>query len=519
MQRIKHLPRAWRRSAVLAFLILAVLALAACGQGPARHAGEWDTRVYANVSRWMGEGQPNQLTYPYYDGQNMHSDTSLLVPLPTDLCDVETLTARAWYLPLLSRWESSLLGVDGVVRFYTYTDGAGWAPSASLEPFALTGENPNDLTLLGYDRLGEQEALLCVMQRSTLQLRFLYTQDGRTWSTQAESSLEEIGVLDLVSQERPNDFLTPAVFFLTPQEGYLWGHGTARAVWRTADGGKTWKQAHPGTPEGLSVSEAALYHSFGIFSVNVLGGQPQLIVNGGDGSTFFLVERTGDGWRASCTGSLPLPTPTPATYGLAWQERYWACAKTPLPGHAASLEAFGPAGRVCQTDPSQQVETPLFPRQATGAYVPAAQRWDTAGCVDGTLTLWRAVAAGENNASRWRIAEEWEPQLPSAMADHPLKGVLDYEWFDANTAVLALLAGHPVLSFLYHPLVPYCALVALVFAVSYAIYWKTKDPRFRLYLSDAYVHVGLGIIVVNFLVKNYLLAAKAIDILEQLPGW
>lgn len=68
-------------------------------------------------------------------------------------------------------------------------------------------------------------------------------------------------------------------------------------------------------------------------------------------------------------------------------------------------------------------------------------------------------------------------------------------------------------------LVPYCALVALVFAVSYAIYWKTKDPRFRLYLSDTYVHVGLGIIVVNFLVKNYLLAAKGIDILEQLPGW
>mgnify|MGYP000637686200 CR=1 FL=1 len=61
--------------------------------------------------------------------------------------------------------------------------------------------------------------------------------------------------------------------------------------------------------------------------------------------------------------------------------------------------------------------------------------------------------------------------------------------------------------------------LALVFAVSYAIYWKTKDPRFRLYLSDAYVHVGLGIIVVNFLVKNYLLAAKGIDILEQLPGW
>lgn len=39
-----------------------------------------------------------------------------------------------------------------------------------------------------------------------------------------------------------------------------------------------------------------------------------------------------------------------------------------------------------------------------------------------------------------------------------------------------------------------------------------------MYLSDAYVHVGLGIIVVNFLVKNYLLAAKGIDILGTAAG-
>ena len=37
--------------------------------------------------------------------------------------------------------------------------------------------------------------------------------------------------------------------------------------------------------------------------------------------------------------------------------------------------------------------------------------------------------------------------------------------------------------------------------------------------NSFYFYVGLGIIVVNFLVKNYLLAAKGIDILEQLPGW
>lgn len=85
-------------------------------------------------------------------------------------------------------------------------------------------------------------------------------------------------------------------------------------------------------------------------------------------------------------------------------------------------------------------------------------------------------------------------------------------------AVKALLMGRPMLSFLYHPLVLYCALVAAVFSVSYLIYWKTRNPKFRLYLENTYVYIGCGIIALNFIVKNYLLLAEGIDVLAVLPA-
>lgn len=84
-------------------------------------------------------------------------------------------------------------------------------------------------------------------------------------------------------------------------------------------------------------------------------------------------------------------------------------------------------------------------------------------------------------------------------------------------ALKALLTGHPLLSILYHPLVFYCALLALWFSVSYMMYWKTKNPRFRLYLEDSCIYVGIGITVVNFVFKNYLLAVRGVDLLALLP--
>ena len=84
-------------------------------------------------------------------------------------------------------------------------------------------------------------------------------------------------------------------------------------------------------------------------------------------------------------------------------------------------------------------------------------------------------------------------------------------------AVKALLKGRFLDSFLYHPVLIYCAIITVIFAVSYLIYWKTKNPRYRLYLHNTYVYIGAGIIVINFVVKNYLLVAKGIDVLAMLP--
>ncbi len=85
-------------------------------------------------------------------------------------------------------------------------------------------------------------------------------------------------------------------------------------------------------------------------------------------------------------------------------------------------------------------------------------------------------------------------------------------------ALKALLRGEILTSILYHPLILYCVMVAFIFAISYIIYWKTKNPKFRLYLDDQYVYVGIGIIVINFVVKNYFLLAKGIDLLGNLPA-
>lgn len=85
-------------------------------------------------------------------------------------------------------------------------------------------------------------------------------------------------------------------------------------------------------------------------------------------------------------------------------------------------------------------------------------------------------------------------------------------------AVKALLRGNILVSALYHPFVIYCAAVGLVFAVSYVIYWKTKKPAFRLYLENGFLYAGLAILAINFVVKNYFLIVKGIDLLAFLPN-
>ena len=74
---------------------------------------------------------------------------------------------------------------------------------------------------------------------------------------------------------------------------------------------------------------------------------------------------------------------------------------------------------------------------------------------------------------------------------------------DSVTASLkALLKGDVITSILYHPLILYVVFVAVLFAFSYLIYAKTKNPKFRLHFDNKYAYIGIGIIVINFVIKN-----------------
>ena len=84
-------------------------------------------------------------------------------------------------------------------------------------------------------------------------------------------------------------------------------------------------------------------------------------------------------------------------------------------------------------------------------------------------------------------------------------------------ALWALLSGHPLLSFLYHPLVPYSALTAVWLLGSRLLYRRTGKEKYWRELTLPYVYFGIGLIVLNFLIKNILLA-RGIDVLAMLPG-
>ena len=84
-------------------------------------------------------------------------------------------------------------------------------------------------------------------------------------------------------------------------------------------------------------------------------------------------------------------------------------------------------------------------------------------------------------------------------------------------AVKALLKGEVISSFLYHPFILYMVILAVIFAVSYLLYMKTKNPKFRLCFDNKYAYIGIGIIVINFILKNYVLVIEGVDLLSALP--
>lgn len=81
-------------------------------------------------------------------------------------------------------------------------------------------------------------------------------------------------------------------------------------------------------------------------------------------------------------------------------------------------------------------------------------------------------------------------------------------------AVRALLAGHLIRSFICHPIVPLTGALAGWFMVSQTIEHISKGRlRIGMHVRDIHLWGVLGIIVVNFLVKNLALLIWGVDLL------
>lgn len=84
--------------------------------------------------------------------------------------------------------------------------------------------------------------------------------------------------------------------------------------------------------------------------------------------------------------------------------------------------------------------------------------------------------------------------------------------------MLALLRGDFVASFLYHPLVAYCAVIFGLAALSWVKLAMTGGESRKMGWSMRYVYVGIGLTALNFLLKNALLLFWQIDLMKILDG-
>lgn len=80
-------------------------------------------------------------------------------------------------------------------------------------------------------------------------------------------------------------------------------------------------------------------------------------------------------------------------------------------------------------------------------------------------------------------------------------------------AVVYLLHGQVLKSIQYHPLVFYMAVITAAEFLSYGAARVTKRPELHLKRYDMFVYIGVVIIIINWIFKNYMLVVKGIDLL------
>lgn len=82
-------------------------------------------------------------------------------------------------------------------------------------------------------------------------------------------------------------------------------------------------------------------------------------------------------------------------------------------------------------------------------------------------------------------------------------------------SVILFMQGHFIRSFIYYPLVPYTVVVGGIFMIRMTITYFTKEKIRPMHMKMAYFMVALGILILNFVIKNVCLY-YGLDLLPNL---
>lgn len=83
----------------------------------------------------------------------------------------------------------------------------------------------------------------------------------------------------------------------------------------------------------------------------------------------------------------------------------------------------------------------------------------------------------------------------------------------------ALFAGEFAKAFVYHPFVPFAAVLGSWFMVSQTVERITGGRvKIAMHFREIYIWIALTIIVINFLVKNFALIFLHIDLMRGISA-
>lgn len=72
-------------------------------------------------------------------------------------------------------------------------------------------------------------------------------------------------------------------------------------------------------------------------------------------------------------------------------------------------------------------------------------------------------------------------------------------------AVVYFFEGNIIKSFIYHPFVPYCMIFYIVFMLKGAWAYLFNDDKGYMKFRMCYVYLGITVLLVQFVIKNFLL--------------